>query len=184
MPLTIVYSNLETCSECYCYFEQERGPHQFYPAESPSIFSNQLFARYHAQYSEEYCDSLVKNSVSGTATARVLFVTVAFGVGIDVPTVESVVHIGVPYTMVNFFQETGHADRNGSQAISTVYFNSYDISKGKRTLEPIMRQYVTANSCKREVIFRHFGASVASECCGHKCCDNCKRMCKCSNCYT
>ena len=40
MPLTTVYSHLETCGECYCYFEQERGPHQFYPAESPSIFSN------------------------------------------------------------------------------------------------------------------------------------------------
>ena len=99
--------------------------------------------------------------MSGTATARVLFVTVAFGVGIDVPAVESVVHIGVPYTMEDFFQETGHAGRNGSQAISTVYFNSYDISKGKRTLEPIMRQYVTANSCKREVFLRHFGASVS-----------------------
>ena len=105
MPLTIVYSNLETCGECYCYFEQERGPHQFYPAESPSIFRNRLFAQYHAQFSEEYCDSLVKNSVSGTATARVLFVTVAFGVGIDVPTVESVVHIGVPYTMEDFFRK-------------------------------------------------------------------------------
>ena len=47
----------------------------------------------------------------GTATARVLFVTVSFGVGIDVPTVESVVHIGVPYTMEDFFQETGHAGK-------------------------------------------------------------------------
>ena len=54
-----------------------------------------------------------------------LFVTVAFGVGIDVPTVERVIHIGVPYTMEEFFQETGRAGRNGSQAISTVYFNSY-----------------------------------------------------------
>lgn len=106
MPLTIVYSNLETCGECYSHFEQELGPHQFYPAGSPAIFSNRLFAQYHAQYPEEYRDSLVKNLVSGTATARVLFVTVAFGVGIDVPTVERVIHIGVPYTMEEFFQET------------------------------------------------------------------------------
>ena len=69
MPLTIVYSNLETCGECYSYFEQELGPHQFYPAGAPAIFSNRLFAQYHAQYPEEYRDSLVKNLVSGTATA-------------------------------------------------------------------------------------------------------------------
>ena len=52
MPLTIVYGSLETCGECYSYFEQELGPHQFYPAGSPSIFSNRLFAQYHAQYPE------------------------------------------------------------------------------------------------------------------------------------
>lgn len=61
--------------------------------------------------------------MSGTATARVLFVTVPFGIGIDAPTVERVMHIGVPYTMEEFFQETGRTGRKGSQAISTVYFN-------------------------------------------------------------
>ena len=184
MPFTIFYSHLETCGECYSYFEQELGPHQFYPAGSPLIFSNRLLHETKAQYPEEYHGSLVENLMSGTATARVLFVTVAYGVGINVPTVERVIHIGVPYTMEKFFQETGRAGRNGSQTISTVYFNSYDISKAKRALEPIMRQNVTANSCRQEIIIRHFGASVASECCGHKCCDNCKHMCKCSNCCT
>ena len=106
-PLTIVYSNLETCGECYSYFEQELGPRQFYPPGSPPNFSNRLFAQYHAQYPEEYRNSLVTSLISGTAVARVLFVTVAFGAGIDVPTVERVVHIGVPYTMEEFFQETG-----------------------------------------------------------------------------
>ena len=38
-----------------------------------------------------------------------LFVTVAFGVGIDVPTVERVIHISMSYTMEDFFQETGRA---------------------------------------------------------------------------
>ena len=60
-PLTIVYSNLETCGQCYSYFEQELGEQQFYPHGSPANFSNRLFAQYHAQYPEEYRTSLVKS---------------------------------------------------------------------------------------------------------------------------
>ncbi|XP_068675578.1 uncharacterized protein [Montipora foliosa] len=128
-PLTIFYSNLETCGECYSYFEQELGEQQFYPPGSPANLSNRLFAQYHAQYPEEYHTSLVKSLISGTSVARVLFVTVAFGVGIDVPTVERVIQIGIPYTMEDFLQETGRAGRNGNSAISVLYYNSYDISK-------------------------------------------------------
>ena len=180
-PLTIVYSNLETCGECYCFFEQELGSAQFYPPGSPALFNNRLFAQYHAQYPEEYRSSLVKSLIPGTSVARVLFVTVAFGVGIDVSTVERVIHIGVPYTMEEFFQETGRAGRNGKQANSTLYFNSYDISQGKKALQPSMRQYCTTQSCRREVILRHFGVTLTREESDHhhNCCDKCKEACSC-----
>ena len=183
-PLTIIYSNLETCGECYSLFEQELGKYQYYPLGSPPLFSNRLFAQYHAQYPEEYRMSLVKCLISGTAVARVLFVTVAFGVGIDVSTVERVIHIGVPYTMEEFFQETGRAGRDGKPAQSVLYFNSYDISRGKKPLQNVMREYCTTQSCRREVILRHFGSSLSRQECGnrHNCCDNCKKACKCDDC--
>ena len=73
-----------------------------------------------------------------------LFVTVAFGVGIDVPTVERVIHIGIPYTMEDFFQETGQAGRNGNSGMSVLYCNSYDIGKGTAVMESIV--YAT-NHC-------------------------------------
>ena len=41
-PLTIFYSNLETCGKCYSYFEQELGEQQFYPPGSPVKFSNRV----------------------------------------------------------------------------------------------------------------------------------------------
>ena len=109
-PLTIFYRNLETCDECYSYFEQELEEQQFYPPGSPVNFSNHLFAQYHAWYPEEYRTSLGKGLITGTSVARVLFVTVAFGVGIDVPTVERVIHIGVPYTMEDFFRKRDEQD--------------------------------------------------------------------------
>lgn len=183
-PLTIVYSNLETCGECYSFFEQELDRYQFYPVGSPPLFSNRLFAQYHAQYPEEYRISLVKGLISGTSRARVLFVTVAFGVGIDVSNVERVVHIGVPYTMEEFFQETGRAGRNGKQAESVLYYNSYDISKRKKALQEVMRKYATTQTCRRELILHHFGALLTRQESNqrHNCCDNCKQACGCGDC--
>lgn len=183
-PLTIVYSNLETCGECYCFFEHELGKNQFYPVRSPTLFSNRLFAQYHSQYPEDYRNSLVKGLISGTSVARVLFVTVAFGVGVDVSNVQRVIHIGIPYTMEEFFQETGRAGRNGKQAESMLYFNSYDISRGKKALQNVMRQYATTETCRREVILHHFGALLTRPDSDqrHICCDNCKHACGCEDC--
>ena len=87
-------------------------------------------------------------------------------------------HIGIPYTMEDFFQETGQTGRNGNSAVSVLYYNSYDISKGKKAFQPVMWKYATTQSCRPEVILCHFGASHPVLTCGQSCCDNCL---ECSN---
>ena len=47
---------------------------------------------------------------------RVFFVTIAFGIGIDCPNIRRVIHLGVPYTMEEYFQEVGRAGRDGLPA--------------------------------------------------------------------
>jgi len=65
---------------------------------------------------------------------RVLFVTVAFGIGIDCPNIQEFVHIGVPNTMEQFFQESGRAGRDGEPALSRLLFNSYDTGNGNKNM--------------------------------------------------
>ena len=67
--------------------------------------------------------------VRGTSTHRVLFVTIAFELGIDRNDIRRVVHIGVPYSMDDYCQEVGRAGRDGLPAGADKYYNSYDISK-------------------------------------------------------
>ena len=67
--------------------------------------------------------------VRGTSTHRVLFVTIAFELGIDRNDIRRVVHIGVPYSMDDYCQEVGGAGRDGLPAGADKYYNSYDISK-------------------------------------------------------
>ena len=158
MTRTIVYGSLDVCGECYCYCESEMGPEPYHPSDAPHTFSNRLFAQYHANYPSKYKDALVQSLVNGTCMARVIFVTVAFGVGIDCRDVHRVIHIGVPCTMEDFFQEIGRAGRDGSQSHSICYYNSYDISGARRDLTPIMQEYVTTTTCRRVIILKHFQA--------------------------
>ena len=60
---------------------------------------------------------------------RVVFATVALGMGVDIKDIRSVAHITPPYTIQSYFQETGRAGRNGQPATAILYFNNRDIEK-------------------------------------------------------
>jgi len=131
MPLTIVYGSLATCSDAFMYFSQFLAKSQYCPAGSEHVSKNRLFAQFHAEYPQHEKDRILDEIVQGVCRTRVFFVTVAFGIGVDVPNIRRVIHIGVPETMEEYFQETGRAGRDGKESIATLYYNGRDIGKGK-----------------------------------------------------
>ena len=134
MPLTVFYSNLEICGECFSIFHRHLGEKQYAPIGSANLAKNRLFAQFHANYPEKEKNDILDDLIKGPGKIRVLFVTVAFGIGVDCPHIREVVHIGVPSTMEEYFQESGKEEsgRDGDPAISRVFFNSYDISNQKK----------------------------------------------------
>ena len=79
-------------------------------------------------------NALWKNLLKGNVSTEVFFATIAFGIGIECPNIRRVVHLGVSYTMEEYFQEAGRAGRDGLPAKATMYYNAYDTSKAKRGL--------------------------------------------------
>lgn len=182
MPLTLVYGSLATCSDAFLFFSQSLGKDQYYPSDAERKSKNRLFAQFHAEYPQHEKDRILDEMVQGVCKAKVLFVTVAFGIGVDVPNIRRVIHIGVPKTMEEYFQETGRAGRDGDNAVATLYYNGRDIGKGKYPVDDVMRQLATAQTCKREIILHYFGHEMPNRSDLHSCCDYHRAICDCQTC--
>ena len=54
-------------------------------------------------------------------TVRVVFASVAMGMGIDLHGVDTIIHCGAPSSMEDYFQASGRRGQSGDSAYSIVY---------------------------------------------------------------
>lgn len=59
---------------------------------------------------------------------RIMVATNAFGMGIDKSNVGVVIHMDLPYSIENYFQEAGRAGRGGKKSFAVLLWNQNDIS--------------------------------------------------------
>ena len=81
-PLTIIYIPLKWCGYAYKIFESILGINQYHPKGSMPTPENRLFAQFHSPQIKEMKDVILKQLCSSKSTVRVLFATVALGMGV------------------------------------------------------------------------------------------------------
>ena len=122
----------------------------------------------------------------GTTGAVVVVATIAFGMGIDKPDVRFVAHVDLPKSLEAYYQETGRAGRDELPAVAWMVHGPGDVPQLRRFIDDsaapeeqkriehgkldALLGYTDAPGCRRQLLLRHFGESLA-EPCGN--CDGC-----------
>ena len=147
---------------------------------------NRLFAQFHSPQTNEMKDEILRQLSSGQSVIRVVFATVALGMGVDIRGIRRVIHITPPYTIQAYFQETGRAGRDGKPASAILYYNNRDIAKNKPGMKEAVRHFCQSKGeCLRNILLTSLDADkkyVKPVSPKHLCCGVCKIDCDCLIC--
>jgi ATP-dependent DNA helicase RecQ len=117
---------------------------------------------------------------------RVLVGTIAFGLGINKATVRAVIHLSLPKSIEQYYQEAGRAGRDGQPADCILLWQKRDAGLLAHFIEQVadpaekerawqryhrIREFAESSHCRHRQICLHFGETPSWTTCGA--CDVC-----------
>jgi len=142
-----------------------------------------LAKAYHARLSPEEKNLAFSEFVEDKI--NIIVATIAFGMGIDKSNIRYVVHLNLPKSVENYYQEMGRAGRDGLSSTTLLLYGVQDIITQKRFIEDLpdsnykihafdklenFVRLVKSQECRHKEIAKYFGDSI--EPC-KSLCDNC-----------
>lgn len=130
---------------------------------------------------DKVLDSWMKDEVD------IIVATIAFGMGIDYPSVRYVIHLNIPTSLEGYVQEVGRASRDGKPSKAYLLYDPKDSNLIKWMLKKTitnpanltlrlnkfskMSKFATSNDCYRKQILTYFNQKQKNDNCNS--CSNC-----------
>jgi ATP-dependent DNA helicase RecQ len=164
----IIYTLSRKSTESVASFLQSKGIEaRCYHAGLPTAQKNQTY--------KDFIDDKV----------QIVVATIAFGMGIDKSNIRFVVHLNMPKTIENYYQEIGRAGRDGLEATTLLLHSIQDTITHKSFIDELpdtpyklhamqkidaMSRFVNYDECRHKSLAKYFDDMIDS--CNDKC-DNC-----------
>ncbi len=105
-PLTLIYLPLKWCGYAFKMFLEEMGEKSYFPIGDKRS-ENCLFTQYHAPQTQLIKDEILRQlqGPGELRSIRVVFATIAIGIGVNISDIKHVVHVFVPGTLESLYQE-------------------------------------------------------------------------------
>ena len=178
---TLVFCrSISACTKLYKHFLTCLRSDSYEPRGASQSISNRLFAMYHARVDEDDKKTILEAFQPGDSKCRLLFSTIAFGMGVDIPDIRTVIHYGPSSDIESYFQESGRAGRDGKDSRAVIYVYPGSLLGH---IDNSMKAYCTLEEgkCRRDELLKHFPGRRGHHALHfpHACCDQCKRKCEC-----
>ena len=112
--ILVYYQSLDMCSALYAHFLYTLGDNSYYPPGAQHMSDNRSFGMYHSCTDEHNKQVILKSFSHPDGVVRVVFATMALGMGVDFKGLDCTIHYGAPRSLDDYFQESGRAGREGN----------------------------------------------------------------------
>ena len=181
MPRMLIYcQRQEQCADLYLYFRDSLGSDVTEPPGSPDKSKYRLVEMFTACTDQEVKSQIIESFTNLSSPLRILFATVAFGMGIDCPNIRQVVHLGTPDDAEGYVQEIGRAGRDGNLSMALLMKMKRNYHKVDKSMKEYMKN---SDKCRRDALYSSMDnydhQNIAPLCI---CCDVCALRCRCNSC--
>ena len=164
-------------------------------------YNSHIVGMFHSGMMEEMEKKILTSFPKSDCNLRVLIATIAFGLGVNIPDIRTVIHWGVSRSPLSYWQEVGRCSRDGEKGLACLY--PIHMTKrlcDKDIIDICKRQMEKAPPCLRIDFLSYFkipGMDLSSlnrlaerkactlkcvicECDFCQCCSVCKIACPCN----
>lgn len=170
--------SIQTCAQLYKFFLTSLQEHSYDNPSLPFGIPNRLFAMFHSRVDKKDKEMILDSMKDPNGACRVVFCTVAFGMGVDIPNIRTIIHYGPPSDIEDYVQETGRGGRDGLECNACLYLHPGYCEK----VSPEMKKYIKNTvTCRRVMLMQSFHGNEIEPMKYHTCCDVCQLQCTCSS---